>query len=217
LTLLRKATWAILPLGFAASLFAAQIRFTYENPKLEPHKYVITVEEDGSGHFVSESSGVSEGQSVGSQSQDRPIQISKALRESMFATARKNKRFATSCEDGGKNIAFQGNKTLEYHGSDGDGSCKYNWSKNAQIDKLTDEFQAIAATLDEGGRLEHEYEHGRLSLDGEMETLTQMVKDGRAIELQNIAPILEKLAGDEAVLQRVQRRARALLDQAKSD
>ncbi|MGC2403553.1 MAG: hypothetical protein WA510_27430 [Acidobacteriaceae bacterium] len=217
MNLLRKAIWAILPLTFSTSLPGAQIRFTYENPKLQPHKYVITVEEDGNGHFTSESTGAAEGESVGSESQDRPIHVSKALRESMFAIAHKNKLFAISCDDGGKSIAFQGNKTLEYEGPEGKGSCMYNWSKNAQIDKLTDRFQAIAATLDEGGKLEREYEHGRLSLDGEMENLTEMVKDDRAIEIENIAPILEKLASDEAVLQRVQRRARALLDGAKSD
>jgi hypothetical protein len=50
-----------------------------------------------------------------------------------------------------------------------------------------------------------------------MEALEQMAHDGRAIELENIAPILQTLAGDEAVLQRVQRRARALLQLAKSD
>jgi hypothetical protein len=44
-----------------------------------------------------------------------------------------------------------------------------------------------------------------------------MVHDGRAIELENIAPILQTLAGDEAVLQRVQRRARALLQGATID
>ena len=52
---------------------------------------------------------------------------------------------------------------------------------------------------------------------GNCESLDQMVRDGRALELENIAPILQKLAGDEAVLQRVQRRARALLAQAKND
>jgi hypothetical protein len=65
--------------------------------------------------------------------------------------------------------------------------------------------------------LQRQYEHGRLSLDSEMEILEQMVHDGRAIELENIAPLLQTLAGDEAVLQRVQRRARALLEVAKSD
>ena len=139
------------------------------------------------------------------------------MREAMFAAARKNKLFAFACDDGGKNIAFQGTKTLQYEGPEGQGSCTYNWSKNAQIDKLTDQFEAIAATLDEGSKLKRQYEHGRLSLDAELETLDQMVHDGRAIEVENIAPILQTLAGDEAVLQRVQRRARALLAQAKSD
>jgi hypothetical protein len=230
---LRSMAWAVLPLlfapagpGAAAQNGAqAQIRFTYENPKLEPHKYVLTVGEDGSGHFRSEGAGPTDGQSMSSEPLslplslplDRPIHVSKALRDSMFAAARKNKLFAISCADGGKNIAFQGNKTLEYEGPEGQGSCMYNWSKNAQIDKLTDQFESMAATLDEGSKLEREYEHGRLSLDAEMEILEQMVHDGRAMEVENIAPILQTLAGDEAILQRVQRRARALLQGAKSD
>jgi hypothetical protein len=135
----------------------------------------------------------------------------------MFAAARKNKFFAMPCDDGGKNIAFQGSKTLQYEGPEGQGSCTYNWSKSAQIEKLTDQFEAIALTLDEGSKLQREYEHGRLSLDTELELLEQMVHDGRAIEVENIAPILRTLAGDEAVLQRVQRRARALLAAANTD
>lgn len=220
--LLRSLAWAVLPF-LSATIFAtngspvAQIRFTYENPRLQPQKYVLTVQEDGSGHFRSEVSGPGDGESMSSRAQDRPIHISRELRDAMFAAARKNKLFAFSCEDGGKNIAFQGTKTLEYVGPEGQGSCTYNWSKNAHIDKLTDQFEAIAATLDEGDKLEREYEHGRLSLDSEMEILEQTVHDGRAIEVENIAPILEKLAGDEAVLQRVQRRARTLLQGARSD
>jgi hypothetical protein len=213
---LRTVILITFPLLLASSLPAAEIRFTYENPKLEPHRYVLTVNEDGSGHFVSESTGAADGADLAPESLDRPIHISKQVREAMFTAARKAKRFS-SCDDGGKNIAFQGNKTLEYEGSDGKGSCQYNWSKNPQIEKLTDQFEAIAATLDEGSKLERRYEHGRLSLDGEIEILEELVKDGRAIELENIAPILTKLSQDEAVLQRVQRRARALLSLAQSD
>jgi hypothetical protein len=143
--------------------------------------------------------------------------MARVWRRSLWTGARKNKFFAKSCDDGGKNIAFQGTKTLEYQGPDGQGSCTYNWSKNGQIDKLTDQFEAIAATLDEGSKLQRQYEHGRLSLDSEMEILEQMVREERAIEIENIAPLLQTLAGDEAVLQRVQRRARTLLAAAPSD
>ena len=118
---------------------------------------------------------------------------------------------------GRKNIAYQGTKTLAYEGPEGQGSCTYNWSKLSQIDKLTDQFEAIAATLDEGSKLQRQYEHGRLSLDTELELLDQMVRDGRAIEVENIAPLLRTIAGDDAVLQRVQRRARALLQAVKED
>jgi hypothetical protein len=215
---LRRIALALLTLVSSTPPQTAQIRFTYENPGLEPHKYLLVVAEDGSGTFHSEASGGPvDGQSLSSQPLDRPIHISKALREAMFAAVRKNKLFAKACEDGGKNIAFQGTKTLEYESPDGNGSCTYNWSKNVQIDKLTSQFEAIAATLDEGSKLERQYEHGRLSLDSEMEILEQMVRDGRAIEIENIAPILKTLAGDEAVLQRVQRRARTLLAATPSD
>jgi hypothetical protein len=224
---LRSMAWAVLPAVVALSGLPlraqgagqGQIRFTYENPQLQPPKYVVTVGEDGTGHFRSEGGGPAskDPQNMPGDPQDRPIHISKALRQAMFAAARKNKLFATSCDDGGKNIAFQGSKTLQYEGPEGQGSCTYNWSKSPQIDKLTDQFQAIALTLDEGSKLQREYEHGRLSLDTELEFLEQAVHDGRAIEVENIAPILQTLAGDEAVLQRVQRRARALLAAAHTD
>jgi hypothetical protein len=230
LSRLRSMVWVVLPLVVAPSTHpvaalgrdgsaVAQIRFTYENPKLQPPKYAVTVGEDGNGHFRSEPGGPppADGQSMPTEAQDRPIHISRAVRESMFATARKNKLFAIGCDDGGKNIAYQGTKTLAYEGPEGKGSCTYNWSKLSQIDKLTDQFEAIEATLDEGSKLQRQYEHGRLSLDSELELLDQMARDGRAIEMENIAPILRTIAGDDAVLQRVQRRARALLQAVKED
>ena len=205
--------------GLPLAAQTAVIRFTYENPKLQPAKYEFTVQEDGSGHFRSEGGGPTpdDPQNAPADPQDRPIHVSKTLRDSMFAAARKNKLFAIRCEDPEKNIAFQGTKTLAYEGPEGAGSCTYNWSKSAQINKLTDQFEAMAVTLEEGDKLQRQYEHGRLSLDLEMEFLDQMARDGRATEIENIAPILQTLAADEAVLQRVQRRARALLQLAKTD
>jgi hypothetical protein len=227
LSLPRYTVWAFLLLVIAPGTHSAagldapvaQIRFTYENPKLQPSKYVVTAGEDGNGHFRSEAGGPppAEGEGMPAEAQDRPIHISQALRQSMFAAARKSKLFAIACDDGAKNIAYQGTKTLVYEGPEGQGSCTYNWSKLSQIEKLTGQFEAIATTLDEGSKLQRQYEHGRLSLDAEMELLDEMVRDGRAIEVENIAPLLRTLAGDDAVLQRVQRRARALLQGAAKE
>ena len=100
---LRSMAWAVLPFisapgGQPAGAQAgtpAQIRFTYENPELQPQKAkVATVGEDGTGHFRSEAGPLpgDHGQGVPAESPveslDRPIHISKALRESMFSSAR---------------------------------------------------------------------------------------------------------------------------------
>ena len=223
--LLRGLAWGLLPSAMAlaaasAQVTSAQIRFTYQNSQLQPQRYVVTVQEDGAGSFHSEvggGSGANEAESTAAVAQDRAIHISKAQREMMFASARKNKLFAFACEDKEKNIAYQGTKTLEYEGPEGKGSCTYNWSKNSQIQKLTDQFEAVATTLEEGGKLQRQYEHGRLSLDVEIEFLEQMAHEGRATEIENIAPLLQTLVNDEGVLQRVQRRAKMLLQTAKSD
>jgi hypothetical protein len=93
----------------------------------------------------------------------------------------------------------------------------YNWSKSSQVNKITEQFEAMAATMEEGSKLKRQYEHGRLSLDAELEFLDQMVHDGRALEVENIAPVLQAIAGDDAVLKRVHRRAQALLDGVRND
>jgi hypothetical protein len=207
----------------ATPLPAQQITFTFDNPKLQPARYVLTVHADGSGHYRSElgpgtpPATDEENANPPADPQDRDIHVSRELRDSMFAAAHKSKLFAGSCDDAGKNVAFQGTKTLAYEGPDGQGSCTFNWSKNPQIDKLVDEVQAMVLTLDEGSKLQRQYEHGRLSLDTEIQFLVQMVHEGRATELENIAPLLHTLASDDAVLKRVQRHAQELLAAAKND
>jgi hypothetical protein len=72
-------------------------------------------------------------------------------------------------------------------------------------------MQGIAATLEAGRRLELEHEHGRLSLDAELESLETMAVNGQALELETIQPTLLAIVKDDAVLQRAQKRARHLL------
>ena len=90
---------------------AAQIRFTYENPKLEPHKYVLVVGEDGSGKYHSEGSGSSaDGQSMASEPLGRPIHVSKAVRDSIFAAARKTSSLPKAVMMGERTLLFRGPK-----------------------------------------------------------------------------------------------------------
>ncbi len=210
---------AMLPAAAAAQGPIAQIRFTYENPQLQPAKYFLLVMEDGSGHYHSEigTAPPESKEDLPVRPQDREIHISKGTRERIFAAARGSKYFAIHCDGGGNHVAFQGTKTLEYKGAEGQGSCTYNWAKNKQIDSLTAIFEGIALTLEEGAKLQMEYEHSRLSLDPELELLDTLAQQGRALELGNIVPSLRTIANDQAVLKRAQRRARDLLAMAQAE
>ncbi len=72
-------------------------------------------------------------------------------------------------------------------------------------------MQAVAQTVLEGARLEVLLQHDRLGLDQEMQYLTDEFQDGRAQEVDAIRGILERLAGDDQVLDRVRKRALNLL------
>ncbi|MFL6429774.1 MAG: hypothetical protein ACJ71S_16125 [Acidobacteriaceae bacterium] len=191
----------------------ATVTFHFENPQLQPGKYTITLHEDGNGRFQAEAgpNAPDDTAALPSEGQDRPIQAIAPTIQHIFAIARAKKFFNIACESADVHTAFTGKKELGYQGADGHGGCSYNYSKDPKIEWLTTEMEGIAATLEEGRRLEIEHEHGRLSLDAELETLETMAQNGQALELQNIAQTLLAIVKDEAVLQRAQKRARHLL------
>jgi hypothetical protein len=94
----------------------------------------------------------------------------------------------------------------------GQGSCTFNYSRDKELQSLGESMQAVAETILEGSRLEVLLQHDRLGLDQEMEFFTEAVQDGRAQQVCAIRDILERLAQDDDVLERVRKRARALLD-----
>ena len=108
-------------------------------------------------------------------------------------------------------VAFQGWKELSYSGSEGRGSCKFNYSKDKEIQALGDSMVAVATTILEGAKLELLLQHDRLGLDKEFEYVTEAAGDGRVQQICAIHGILERLADDSAVMERVRKRARFLL------
>jgi hypothetical protein len=112
-------------------------------------------------------------------------------------------------------VAFQGWKRLSYRGPDGQGSCEYNYSKDKDIQALGDSLVSVAGTILEGARLEMLLQHDRLGLDQETEYLVEALGDGRVQQIGAIQAILERLAEDDSVMERVRKRARALLARAE--
>jgi hypothetical protein len=73
---------------------------------------------------------------------------------------------------------------------------------------------AVAETIVEGARLELLLRHDRLGLDSEMEYLVEAAAAGRVLQMEAIREILERLADDPGVMERVRKRARVLLARA---
>jgi len=196
------------------------IVFQFDDPQLQPSSYSIQIHEDGSGRYKSTPAAPTPGATVPSDSaddiltsqpQDREIKIGDPLRSELFAAARSHHFFAMTCEAPKNHVAFTGKKTLTYSGPDGQGSCTYNYSRDDQLNRIAEDLEAVAFTLEEGQRLALQHEHSRLALDAELETLQDSAKGGRALEIENIAPQLQAIVDDESVMLRARKRARALL------
>jgi hypothetical protein len=206
---------AALALGYTVPAVGAQspsIQVDFSNPELTPPQWTLVIHPDGSGHFRSQPEQSPEGEQkvIEVPRVDRDIQVSKDFAKQAFDAAKHHHWFNEKCESHLK-VAFQGWKTFTYSGREGQGSCTFNFSRDNDIQQLGDSMVAVSETILEGARIEVLLEHDRLGLDEEMEFLTQAFADGRAQQVDAIRDILERLAGDDEVLERVRKRARNLL------
>jgi hypothetical protein len=226
-----RAVWLALALavlglsarGQAGSVAEPVFQVDYSNPGLSPSHWTLTIHTDGSGHFHSERGspvaagvqGSAEESSKGIEAPDveRDVSVSAEFARHVFAVTRQHKLFSSGCESHLK-VAFQGWKKLSYNGPEGAGGCEFNYSKDKEIQSLGDSLVAVAGTIVEGARLELLLQHDPLGLDSEMEYLVDAAGDGRVQQVCTIRGILERLADDQAVMERVRKRARILLDGA---
>ena len=192
----------------AGPVFAVE----YSNPGLVPAHWILTIHPDGSGHFRSERGNAPMDASAGFQAAnvDRDIQVSAEFAGRVFDTVHQHKNLNLDCESHMK-VAFQGWKKLTYIGPDGTGSCTFNYSKDKEMESLGGSLVAVAEAIVEGARLEILLQHDRLGLDKEMEYLMEASGDGRVQQICAIRGILQRLADDPEVMERVRKRARVLL------
>jgi hypothetical protein len=194
-----------------------QVSFQFDRPGLAVPHFILTVREDGTGTYEADEARVTApvGSAVSPPPKhiDRPLTLSPSTTSMIFKDARSLNFFNNECASKAKNIADTGKKTLTYSGSDGNGTCTYNFSENKNVVALTETFQAIAFTIDEGRKLEYLHRYDRLGLDAEMDALIHEYEAKRALELGTISPTLTSLTEDMAVMQRVRVRAARLLEQ----
>ncbi len=208
----------------------AVLTFHFTRVGMPVPEYTITLHQDGSGSYRAVYSppadagsryGSGYGSSASVSPSSAPAAISRDITISPQTTARlfehlhNTARLVGGCESHQKNIANTGAKTISYTGPDGTGQCTYNYTENKDVAALTDTFQGIAVTLDEGRSIDLKHRYDRLGLDHELALFQDAVKEGRALEISTIAPVLQSLLDDTQVMDRVRKRAAGLLAAAK--
>ena len=199
------------PAATSAASAAGQpvaVTFDFERQGLPVPHWAIDIQQDGSGHYDD----LSHPNDPTAQTQ-RAIRVEAATRHRLDAGF--DRVAAGKCEANIKNLANTGTKRIAYRRS-GDVwvSCTFIYTEDKGLEDATTAFQAIAQTLQEGDQLEHSHRFDRLGLDAEIDELAKEVKEGEAIEVENIAPVLQSIAQDERVMERVRRKAARLLQDA---
>lgn len=219
--MIRAFLLAIMLVGCAVaqdSSAARTIKFQFDRAGLPVSSYTFTLHPDGSGTYVAAYPATATGYTQVVPAAPvagpvtRPLMVTPAKAAKLFEHAVATARFHTPCASKAKNIADSGAKTLTYTGPEGGGECSFNYTENKHVIALAEAFQGMAYTLDIGHELEARERFDRLGLDAEMGLLVDSLGDGRALGLENIAPILQALVDDTQVLERVRMRAKRLLE-----
>jgi hypothetical protein len=183
--------------------------FSFDWPQAEVPHWFIEIGEGLSGRYDKLEAGTKP-----SAETKRPITVSQATMERLHGGYKTV--VSGICETRTKHIAQTGTKHIAYTmaGSDAWSSCTFNYSDDKSLMDAAAAFQAIAETMQMGDKLEHIHRFDRLGLDAQLDFLTSEAKEGRAIEFQNIAPVLNSIVNDERVIERARRKAARLLQDA---
>ncbi len=200
----------------------ATLTYHYERPGLPVPVYTFTVHQDGSGTYVATYVQPPEQGRFGSAppapapvdpaATTTAIQLTPATTARLFEHIRSANLFRGGCASRAKNIANTGDKTLDYSGPGVHASCGFNYTESKPVSAVVDIFGEIANTLDTGRKLEFDHRFDRLGLDQQMTQFVADVQEGRALEVQTIAPTLRSIVDDPQVIERVRIRAGKLLE-----
>lgn len=209
------ATRAMLPFATVVCLivpptqswaFGSSVKWTAVEMSMKPRSddaapaWTVRLRADGAGTYS---------ETGPSNSKPTPLTVSAATLERLRAGEHAAK--TGKCETRSKNIAQSGEKTIRYVDGGRTAECTFNYSDDAGLMDTIATFQAIADTIQRGERLDHDLRYDRLGLDAEMESLVAARQNGTAIEIENIAPVLQALVQNDRVIDRVRRNAARLL------
>ena len=188
------------------------VTFTLDFPGSEPDHYVISVSEDGRSSY--DSDGKLSPDSEGGDSFHADFTMSRAGRTRVFDLAKRAHYFEGQIDSKNKKLASTGSKTLTYKDAQKNTSATYNYSPVPPVQDLTNFFQSLSTTLEFGHRLDYHLRYQKLALDEELKNMEEALNSGGLAEISAVAPVLQKILDDPAVIKVVRARAQRMLQLA---
>jgi hypothetical protein len=184
------------------------VSFTCDFPGSEPDHYAISVSEDGNAAYDSDSK---LNDSAASEPFHLDFTVSQASRTHIFDLAKRAHYFEGELDSKKKNLASTGVKTLAFKDPQKSTRATYNYSPIPAVEDLTAFFQSLSTTLEFGHRLDYYLRYQKLALDEELKKMEEMSNGGGLVEMSAVAPVLQKIADDPAVIKVVRARAQRLM------
>lgn len=114
-------------------------------------------------------------------------------------------------------VASTGKKTLTYVDASRHFTTTYDYSEHKAIQEITSIFMGISNTIEHGRKLQFLRRFDKLGLEAELKVMEDAAESHTLVELQLIAPTLENIAEDAAILNIARQRAHRLLAKANSE
>lgn len=114
-------------------------------------------------------------------------------------------------------VASTGKKTLTYADASRHFTTSYDYSENKAIEETTSIFIGISNTIEHGRKLQFLRRFDKLGLESELKVMEDEAETHNLVEMQLIAPTLESIAQDPAILNIARQRAHRLLAKANSE
>jgi hypothetical protein len=114
-------------------------------------------------------------------------------------------------------VASTGKKTLTYADASRRFNTTYDYSEHKAIQEITSIFMGISNTIEHGRKLQFLRRFDKLGLEAELKVMEDAAESHSLVEIQLIAPTLESIAEDHAILNIARQRAYRLLAKANSE
>ncbi len=179
----------------------------------DPRWYLISVDSTGYASYRSEP------RTEPNETPGDPFELrftaSEPTRTEVFQLAQQLNDFKGNFESKSK-VAQTGIKTLTYRQGSEDNHTSLNYSDNPKMNELISLFQKMSTTFELSRKLDYDLRFDKLGLDRDLKSLEHLEAQHDLAELQVIAPTLERIVNDNAIMNIARQRARRLLEKSNA-